>query len=572
MQRVLLAAILTCICACAMPFNLSLGGRKAFYDNSTNSWLCCVQHEQFGQDWTTKLSLDTTAHISFITIDGESLSTDSTVTFYNIQPNKKHLLLAIDTCSGNLVQQHIAFTYLPVMQLNGLFDDEYHITSIDWVMPDSNSTQHMLAKIKHRGATTNTPDKNKRNYHIKFINPDSTKMDRTFFGLRNDNSWILDAGQVDLLRIRNRVANELWLDMATKPYYADREPKALSGVRGEFIELFLNDNYRGIYSLTEAIDRKQLKLAKYDQNDSTFHGMLWKCKYPTDISLMRKDHEFDNNQDTWLGIEVKYPDPDDVMPTNYQPLAQAIRFVINSTHQQFIDHVADFFDIPVIMDYWIFINAMLAVDNGAKNIYWAVYDQTTDQKLTIAPWDLDCTVGQNWINEPPHDDAVVGPNRNLSYFNNLLVRLIENNPDSFSINTVQRYRELRQNLLNADSIYSRYKHHIDYLKQCGAIQRETQRWSGDTDISQCTLDFDAELEYIRQWLHTHLQYLDNTRFRPYVRGDVNRDGLVDIADINYIINKILKAGDHPVWYEDLSRDFIYDISDLNQLINIMINK
>ena len=115
MQRVLLAAILTCICACAMPFNLSLGGRKAFYDNSTNSWLCCVQHEQFGQDWTTKLSLDTTAHISLITIDGESLSTDSTVTFYNIQPNKKHLLQAIDTCSGNLVQQHIAFTYLPVM-------------------------------------------------------------------------------------------------------------------------------------------------------------------------------------------------------------------------------------------------------------------------------------------------------------------------------------------------------------------------------------------------------------------------------------------------------------------------
>ena len=244
MQRVLLAAILTCICACAMPFNLSLGGRKAFYDNSTNSWLCCVQHEQFGQDWTTKLSLDTTAHISLITIDGESLSTDSTVTFYNIQPNKKHLLLAIDTCSGNIVQQHIAFTYLPVMQLNGLFDDEYHITSIDWVMPDSNNTQHMLAKVKHRGATTNTPDKNKRNYHIKFINPDSTKMDRKFFGLRNDNSWILDAGQVDLLRIRNRVANELWLDMATKPYYADREPKALSGVRGEFIELFLNDNYQ----------------------------------------------------------------------------------------------------------------------------------------------------------------------------------------------------------------------------------------------------------------------------------------------------------------------------------------
>lgn len=33
--------------------------------------------------------------------------------------------------------------------------------------------------------------------------------------------------------------------------------------------------YRGIYCFTECMDRKQLKLKKFDQ-DGTIHGTLWK--------------------------------------------------------------------------------------------------------------------------------------------------------------------------------------------------------------------------------------------------------------------------------------------------------
>ncbi len=65
--------------------------------------------------------------------------------------------------------------------------------------------------------------------------------------------------------------------MSTKPYYADKEPKAQSAVNGKVVEVILNHQYAGIYSLTEAMDRKQMKLKKYDSKNQEFHGMFWKA-------------------------------------------------------------------------------------------------------------------------------------------------------------------------------------------------------------------------------------------------------------------------------------------------------
>lgn len=51
-----------------------------------------------------------------------------------------------------------------------------------------------------------------------------------------------------------------------------------SGVRGQVVEVYLNDEYMGIYSLTECMDRKQLKLKKYNKETGEIRGGLWKGK------------------------------------------------------------------------------------------------------------------------------------------------------------------------------------------------------------------------------------------------------------------------------------------------------
>ena len=550
---------------------LSLSGRVANYDSTTGTWLCSVPQSAFENNWRATIHI-ADSHWTDIKINDTAITNDSDYTFVNISQNQSYVISALDTISGQFINQKITFTFLPIVHFYGDINNEYSICCFSFFSPDDSSVENCQAKIKYRGATTNLPDRNKRNYHIKFINVDSTKMDRQFFGLRNDNSWLLDAGQIDMSRIRNRVATELWMDMVSKPYYAGQQPKALLGVRGNFVEVFVNNQYQGFYSLTETLDRKQLKLAKYDEDTNAFHGMLWKTKSRTPITMMTQYFIPNNNDTIWSGFEPKYPDPDDVLPTDYSTLANAIDFVANSSNDEFKEKVGDYFDIPVIMDYWILINTLLAVDNGIKNIYWAVYDQTQDKKITLAAWDMDCTVGQNWKNNPFRDPTIVSPHRKLNDFNNLLLRLHELNPDSFCIKTVQRYQTLRSNILNVDSLYNRYAKYIQLLQHSGAAQREIERWSGDSDLDGHELDFDDELAYIKQWLEIHLPYLDQSRFRTYIKGDVNRDGVVDVFDVNYLINKLFKHNDYPVWYEDLNPDYKYDIADINKLISIVINR
>ena len=146
----------------------------------------------------------------------------------------KYIRLFILLCISTVVN---AQNELPIIKLTGDFGYDYQDGIVSIIYPDGSSQDSLTAQIKWRGATTNAEGKHKRNYKIKFSE------DHSFFGLRNDNNWILDAGQADVFRLRNLIATELWNDFATKPYYIDKEPNALSGVRGKVVEVYLNDEF-----------------------------------------------------------------------------------------------------------------------------------------------------------------------------------------------------------------------------------------------------------------------------------------------------------------------------------------
>jgi hypothetical protein len=56
----------------------------------------------------------------------------------------------------------------------------------------------------------------------------------------------------------------------------------------------------------------------------------------------------------------------------------------------------------------------------------------------------------------------------------------------------------------------------------------------------------------------------------YIRGDVNNDGRVDIADVVELVNIILNGlSDNP--RADVNEDGSVDISDVVDLVNIVLN-
>jgi len=384
---------------------------------------------------------------------------------------------------------------MPIVKLTGTFGKEYTDASVE-VINEGDTISNMRAKVKWRGGSTNSGDKHKRNYNVKFIDENGEKQNRSFFSMRSDNHWILGGALDDYGRIRNLVSTELWLNMSRKPYYSNEEPKALTGARARLVELYINDDYRGIYTFGETVDRKQMKLKKY--KDNIFRGMLWKGMGWSHSTMMNYGiNEYNDSSYLWEYMKLMYPDIEEVCPTDWHTIYNAVNFVYSSSDEVFIDSIESYFDMPLVIDYLIFLNVTFAIDNCGKNMFWGCYDQTKDRRLVPAVWDLDCTFGQTYDPAVIHP-SYLNPDKDYMKWNNLYLLTRINKNTYYRQKIYDRYIKLKDdNVLNPDSIYSRFSLYYDMFDETGATEREEAKWSGDSDLAGNTLDLSAERAFIK---------------------------------------------------------------------------
>ena len=567
------------VAATAWAQTLNIGGHRAPLDTLNNIWLCSIPQSLFGNDYAATVTYG--EELSDLSIDSVAVASGDAFNFSGIEGGKLYTVTV--TMGDTLFTGAITFTWLPIVELNGTFNNSYKYGTVTISEPDSAFAEPMFAKLKWRGRATNTANKHKRNYHIKFLDEDTAKMDRRFFGLRNDNSWILDAGQMDFLRVRNRVSTDLWLDMAHRPWYAtDTLPNARNGSRGQMVEVMLNGTYVGIYNMCEPIDRKQMKLRRYEKDEKNryvFHGQLWDAYTWTRTVTMSDPQPRSAGAAVWDGFEVKYPDRDEIHTVNWRVLNDAVWFAnrADADYSLRIDSMGYYFDVPVLEDYLIFIATIQALDNESKNIYYACYDAVDHPRLTLAPWDLDICLGQNFapgVNIP----EMVKPDRELNWISHLpMADMLET--ELYGKEIVARYRELRQTVLDTENLVNRYRTAINELENCGAAAREENRWSGDTDLAGKTLDLSAEMDYVENWIRQRMAFLDDSVFidKEYpdpsiIPGDVILDGEINIADLNAVINIILGViyDDDTMKRADVNRDGEVNISDINAIIALIL--
>lgn len=564
-----LAILLTAMASWGQTLNI--GGHRAPLDTLNNTWLCSIPQSQFGSDFEAVVSFDES--IVSLFIEDSALQSGDSYVFTGIEGGKQYPVVAM--MGDNVIFGNITFTWLPIVELSGTFGNNYTNGYVTVSEPDSAYAEPMFAKVKWRGDATNANGRNKRNYHIKFLNEeDSAKENHRFFGLRNDNSWLLDAGQIDFLRVRNRICTDLWLDMARKPWYADTIANVRNGSRGQMVEVLLNGAYVGIYNMCEPIDRKQLKLKRYDveNNRPIFHGVMWKADRWSRTVNMSNPVARAAGALTWDGFEFKYPEWDDVRSVHWKTLNDAVWFANRAdTNFALRDSMSYFFDLPVMQDYYIFIVALQALDNECANIFYACYDFRDNTRLTMVPWDLDISLGQNYSPSVDLPD-MVSPERYPE-------KWISHVPmaDMFEVKwyyneLLARYRELRETYLNTDSLVNRFRTAIDELQQSGAAAREEARWSGDTDLAGKELNLSAEMDYVEDWIRRRMTFLDENVFVPRIDGDVNKDGEVNIADVNCLIDVILGYTDPSTYLGRayVNDDYEVNIADVNMVIDIIL--
>lgn len=422
-------------------------------------------------------------------------------------------MVSLMDAGGNVLQRHpLRFTYLPLIEITlpGCTSATFTRGSIRLTQADADTVYAGDAMFRHRGASSLRYAK--KNYAVKLCDADGQAMDRRLLGLRDDNSWVLDAMTIDKACMRNRVSTDLWNDFSTPPYHRREgwERKAKTGARGRFVEVFLNGTYHGLYCLSEKIDRKQLKLKKYvppSGASDMLHGVLYKSVSYCPETTMRvgvTPGAYDNDAPggVWTGFEVKYPDRESER-IDWGPLWNAVNFAANSTDEEFAAGIGTYFDLPVLIDLMLFIDVAYAADNTGKNLYYYVYDVQDERygsTLGVAVWDVDFSWGRNWEGKDLYRDYSIP----FAYYNNwqLLNRLSAVKGLAWNERLCRRYAELRKGEFSAERMTRRFTSYRALLTESGADLREQQRWPEFHD------DIAGDVDDISVWIERRLGFLD----------------------------------------------------------------
>ena len=444
-------------------------------------------------------------------------------------------------------------TFLPVVEVSAkkCNTDSYVMGRLRVTDPNEDGYDAVMnAGFRYRGASSTMYPK--KSFAVKLYDAEGNSLDHEFFGLRNDNNWILDAMYNDDVCMRNRVSTDLWNDIATQPYHRRKgwEKKAKTGTRGRFVEVICNGRYHGLYCMTEKIDRKQLKLKKFvaakrDENGAylsldTIHSTLYKAVNWTYEVFM--GHDFDANtypqkapsayynnlkREGWAGYEIKYPDWEKER-IDWGPLWNAVNFVATANDEAFDEEVDAFFDYPVLRDYYLFAEIILAKDNRGKNMYYFNYDQRGSEcskMLGLTPWDLDATWGSTW--DSKKDETTTPDNDYAEYMlhHTLFYRLNRSIRWNWTRDLKVRYAEWRNEGVSAESLIGRFLDYGDLLSQSGADKREAQRWGAQHK------SIADSLGYVKEWIEKRIQHLDQQYdYSPIINGiqqPLTNDSFVD---------------------------------------------
>lgn len=379
------------------------------------------------------------------------------------------------------------FTPLPIISIetNNIIVDEPKVQAV-FTYSDNEQTLSSNIGIEIRGGTSQSYPK--KTYDIEFWDDEmgNLNVDMKFGQLREDDDWILDALYNEPLRLRSYTANKLWKQIQV-PYYLNYEPKAKPGADVMYVEMFLNGVYNGLYNLSEPIDRKQLKIKKFNDN---LRGELYKG-YTWGASTFTSLPSYSNNSRVWGGYEFEYPKSSDI--TDWSSLYQFTNFVINSSESEFENDIWSRFEKDNFINYFLFLNLIRATDNTGKNIYLAKYKQ--GEPYFYIPWDLDGCFGTIWN----------GTNLNITddiLKNGFISRVIDRNPKNILIDIANKWFENKNHIFSYASLSEAVRQQYETLDNNKIYERESLVYSN--------YSFEIhDLNYTLDWIQNRLNFLDH---------------------------------------------------------------
>ena len=372
--------------------------------------------------------------------------------------------------------------------------------------PDTTTTT-FPCKLKYRGATSLQYEK--KSFAVKLVDSIGDDLDANLLNIREENSWILDAMAIDRLRMRNRVCFDVWNEMSKTPYETSFDGR--NGTKGQFVEVFINGSYHGLYCLTDKIDRKLLGLKKF-QTDSvgnnTIRGVLYKGNTWIDaIYLTRYRNDTLYGRD-WNGWELQYPE-DIPSYATWAPMMKLIDFCTTPKWSHYFSNYNNYFYTENLIDFAVFLLALNVGDVGYKNTFLSNVNVLQQDKFLLTPWDMDMSFGGYWDGSYHDEVASIDRYNKLAPYNRLLILDIDN----FNAKMAQRWEECKHTVLGFDHVTQRIRDYADLFIDSGAWEREVLKWNNNPVPLQENI-YD-EIDYVVNWFERNHFAVDEI-FNPNI--------------------------------------------------------
>ena len=321
----------------------------------------------------------------------------------------------------------------------------------------------------------------------------STKKNKcALLGMRQDDDWILYAAYNDQEKIRNVFSSNLWMETCGRDNLFNVE----NGMRYEYIELFFNGRYWGLYALGYPIDDLQLG-TKENKQECIYKKLLWNSEYPIEYA---KDG-------TIAGYKISSSERTDwsILYDFYDKLNR------EDTDE---DWYYSSIDLDNSIDYVLFINLIQGIDNvyndTTKNMYiTAKIWKDGEYKFLYTPWDLDITWGNVWAAEAWNLTApyALTPASNTVMESGSLYKLLINHNENAWTAYLNKYDELRNNLWSDETIMNMLDEYENQIFDSGAYRRDMDRWP-DGSYEDPELKLSVFKQYVLDRLHELDEYYE----------------------------------------------------------------
>tara|TARA_Y100001958_G_scaffold141976_1_gene117823 strand:+ start:593 stop:1999 length:1407 start_codon:yes stop_codon:yes gene_type:complete len=375
--------------------------------------------------------------------------------------------------------------------------------------------------IEIRGETSQYFDK--KSYGLETWDREYNDIDVSIIGFPDEEDWILYGPFSDKSLIRNKLIYDLSNKMGR---YASRT---------EFVELYINYDYKGLYIFMEKLkrDKNRINIQKLDQGDIDENlisgGYIIKIDKSdmddgsyTDYNSFQSNFDINGNLDGEKKIyfNYEYPKPG-IIHANQK------NYIKNYFHEFESVLASDKFEDPengfrkyIDEDSFIDFFILNELSNNVDGFRLSTYlHKDRDEKLMIGPiWDFNLSFGNAdycggerydvWLHK--FNERCPGDFWNIPFWWD---RLLED--QKFVDKLKLRWNDLRSNTLSNINIIQMINNYYNFLNnETDIVEKNFDKWRilgiyiwPNSFIGN---NYDQEINFLKIWIENRLNWLDDS--------------------------------------------------------------